>query len=257
MSKSLVLYHSDFNGLWVKNSDGDLKEACETFDELIITSADTGNVGYRTMKMRVDDILTRLKPGTKVALGTSSLTTEAPYKPCLKTFQSLYPELEFTGVYFNEESFLHPRFYRIWRELNKIKEDKIWIPYTGSWSKSPLTMTQIALLSRKFQRVYVQPNFYQERYGKDVFSARQAGNMVRFIQNHNLGIEFEIDEHAFTDDKWAMPRALGYFAMLAVYGDIEKKAFYVGGLGLLELRALSYDWDSEHALDYYAELRKL
>ena len=229
MSKVGLIYHTDFNGLPIKNSATDVLEASKLYDELIILSADTRNVGVKRTKARIKDILDKIPLNTKVVLGTAGLLDDNQFIPNLKAFRGEYRHIEFTGVYFNEESFFHPRFYRAWRALNKIKEKTVWIPYTGSWEHEIFTLPQIGLLYRKFDRIYLQPNYFQARYGKERWQLR---NLHRFIKNHGLGVEFEIDGTGIADLESYL-RASEYFLH---FNDIKDKAFYTGGMNVNRLK---------------------
>lgn len=223
--KTGLIYHTDYKGYEIQHTKKELYNACKVFDELIILSADSGHVCEDVLFSRENKILDNLKSETKVIIGTISLKRDIPYIPDIPAYEHDFPKLDFTGTYFNEESFFHPKFKQIWRGLNKIKCRKVWIPYTGSWSHEIFTLPQIALLYRKFSDIFVQPNFYQKRYDKQPW---QMKNIARFIKNHGLGVEFEIDSGARTAAVLAN-RALNYWNW---FSDIEDKAFYTGGLDI-------------------------
>ena len=231
MSTVGLLYHTDWKGLPIKNSATDVIEASKLYNELIILSADTRNVGQKRTMSRVKAILDEIPMNTKVVLGTAGLLDDKQFIPNLKAFRSDYRHIDFTGVYFNEESFFHPRFYRAWRALNKIKERTIWIPYTGAWKDEIFTLPQISLLSRKFSKTYIQPNYFQKRYNKQRWQLR---NLYRFIKNHGFGVEFELDGTGLADYESYL-RASEYFVH---FQDIEDKAFYTGGMTTNTLKEL-------------------
>lgn len=223
--KTGLIYHTDFRGFEILHEKKELRNACKVFDELIVLSADTSNLSQSILFHRENRIFDMLKSGTKVIVGTHSLKEQYQYIPALRGYKYDYPKLDFTGTYFNEESFFHPKFRQIWRGLNKIEGRKVWIPYTGSFWNEMFTLSQIGLLYRKFDTIFLQPNFYQRRYDKQPW---QMKNISRFIKNHGLGVEFEIDSGARTAAVLAN-RALNYWNW---FSDIEDKAFYTGGLDI-------------------------
>lgn len=227
-----LIYHTDYKGYEVPHTKKDLHNACKVFDELIVLSADIGNIYKHTLFHRENKIFDMLKPETKVIVGTNSLKERTQYIPILDDYKHDYPKLNFTGTYFNEESFFHKRFRQIWSSLNKIKGRKIWIPYTGAWQNEMYTLPQIMLFKKKFDKVFIQPNYYQKRYGKKVWQMR---NLARFIKTQELGVEFEIDRRvAFT--KLLHKDMMGYynraFSYFEFFKDIKDKAFYTEGLDI-------------------------
>ena len=110
-----------------------------------------------------------------------------------------------------------------------------------------ITLPQIALLSKKFDKVYVQPNYYQTRYNKE---SKDLDVIRRFCLNHNLGVEFEIDFDAIIYTELYM-RALLYFEN---FKWIEDKAFYLGGEPFEEIEdlLLSYFKDGQRV---YGDLK--
>lgn len=229
MTSTYLQYHTDFQGIRILASKTDVIEASKFFDELIILSADTGYVGYKRTKSRIHDILVHVPKGTKVVIGTSGLFTNTPFIPNLKAYRDIYRDIDFTGVYINEESFYHPRFYRLWRALNRIKERKVWIPYTGAWKNELYTLPQIGVLKGKFDQVYIQPNHYQIRYNKQPW---QMENIKRFIKNNGLGVEFEIDDNAI-DGIESYDKAEEYFS---IFKDIKDRAYYTGAMSINMIR---------------------
>lgn len=242
MTKTTLIYHTDYKGYEVPHTKKELHNACKVFDELIVLSADIRvprpenyfcdkTFSFLDTFSRTKKILNKLKPETKVILGTHLLTEKISYIPDISAYSSEYPKLDFTGTYFNEESFFHSRFRNIWSSLNKIEGRKVWIPYTGAWHNELYTLSQILLLKKKFDTVFVQPNYYQKRYGKQPW---QMKNLARFIKNHKFGVEFEIDKTALDYDKLISinhpyMRAMRYFLL---FSDIKNKAFYTGGLDI-------------------------
>lgn len=236
-----LIFHTGWDGTEITHTKEDLKEAAKIYHEVIVLAADTANLTNKEHNRRMDEILEDLPRSTEVFLPTANLTKTNQLIPDIEHERNLWDPLWIKGTYFNQESIFHPQFLQILKAIKKCQRETIWIPYTGSYWKSFLTLPQIAFIARKFDKIYLQPNYFQTRYGK---CRKCAENLARFCKIRNYGIEFEIDASAIACPK-KYERAKEYFD---IYKDFKQRAFYTGGLTLPVIK--------ENLPEYYKEMKK-
>ena len=111
----------------------------------------------------------------------------------VNSFRGMYRNLDLIGIYWIEESGEYGELAKYIKPyIESLGLDFIWIPY---WNASGANRWQ----QMGIDMAYLQPNyFFSQNVPYDRFE-----QVVTFARNNHMGLEFECDERAVTDDAYA------------------------------------------------------